>query len=154
MYKVPFSAITKALYYTLSNGPIGLEWFDASVPFDEIEEHFKQQDVFAYGIFGQSTADCTAPDDLKVWTSNITIEIYSNYRGRKMVAEKLEALMNYLSGEGWNVLCEQFAQNGFTLGSVAVGSLNINLPIYSEIGVWQSGTTDLIFKITQIEQGE
>ena len=59
IYKVPFVAISKAVYAVLSdtNNHIGLEWFDSAVPIYEIEDYFKSQAEFAYGIFGAADAD-------------------------------------------------------------------------------------------------
>ena len=99
IYKVPFVAISKAVYAVLSdtNNHIGLEWFDSAVPIYEIEDYFKSQAEFAYGIFGAADADCTPAKTVAVWDSTLQLEIYSNYKGRKVIAEKLEAVLNYLS---------------------------------------------------------
>lgn len=87
-YKLPFTAISKALYATL-NGQ-GLEWFDSAVPITEIEDYFRSQAEFAYGILGAADMDARDTKTGPVWTMSINLQIYSNYRGRKDVAQKLE----------------------------------------------------------------
>jgi len=151
IYKAPFYACQKALYTALSSSSIGLSWFDASVPIDEIENQFKNQAEFAYGIIGTATADCQSAKDVAVWNASIGLEIYSNYKGRKVIYQKLEGLLNYLSGAtGFQALQVALAPQGFALVSIEIGALTANMPIYSDMGVWQSGQTNIIFKVQQI----
>ncbi len=153
IYKAPFMAISKAVYTVLSgngNG-IGLEWFDSAVPIGEIDDYFKNQAEFTYGIFGAANADCTPNKTAAVWDSTLQLEIYSNYKGRKVIAQKLEAVLNYLSSDG-GTAAVQTALNaeGFALISMTVGVLRVNLPIYSDNGVWQSGSTSISFRVSQL----
>ncbi len=152
-YKAPFTAMNTALYAALSaeGCPIGIDWFDSSVPIEEIESLFRDQDEFAYGIFGTSDADCTQNKDTAVWDASLRLEIYSNYKGRKVVADKLEALLNYLSSDdGYGAIQSSLNLNGFTMVSIRVGAMRINLPIYSEQGIWQYGSTDIVFRLNQL----
>lgn len=116
-YKSPFYPVTKAFYAVTKNSPIGLDWFDSAVPITEIEEYFRKQKEFAYGILGASGADCTATaPDMASWNMSLQLEIYSNYKGRKVIAEKLEALLNYLSGDaGWDALQKSCTQTDTSL---------------------------------------
>lgn len=153
IYKAPFTAISTALYGAVSaeECPIGIDWFDSSVPIEEIESLFRDQAEFAYGIFGASDADCTPNKNSVVWDASLQLEIYSNYKGRKVVADKLGALLNFLgSDEGYNAIQAGLNAQGFALVSIRVGGLRVNLPIYSENGVWQSGSTDVVFKLNQL----
>lgn len=153
IYKVPFVAISKAVYAVLSdtNNNIGLEWFDSAVPINEIEDYFKSQAEFAYGIFGAAAADCTPNKTAAVWDSTLQLEIYSNYKGRKVIAQKLEAVLNYLSSDaGTDAIQSALNAEGFALISMTVGALRVNLPIYSDNGVWQSGGTNISFRVSQL----
>ncbi len=153
IYTTPFYAVTKALYTVLSSesSTVGLEWFDSSVPIEEIDDYFKNQSEFAYGIFGTSEADCEANKDLAVWNMNLTVEIYSNYKGRKVISQKLEALLNYLCTQTTlDAMQTVLAAEDFHMVKCTVGALRINLPMYSDNGVWQSGSTTLSFTISQI----
>ena len=153
IYKVPFVAISKAVYAVLSDAEngIGLEWFDSAVPINEIDDYFKSQAEFAYGIFGAADADCTPNKTAAVWDSTLQLEIYSNYKGRKVIAEKLEAVLNYLSSEdGKNAIQAALNAEGFALVCMTVNALRVNLPIYSDSGVWQSGSTNISFKVNQL----
>ena len=150
IYKTPFYAIAKALYTALSDSDIGLSWFDASVPIEEIENLFKTQSEFAYGIIGGSSADCASAKDIAVWDADIDVEVYSNYKGRKVIYQKLEALLNYVSTDaGYLALQTVLAEEGFQLISLSVGTLTVNLPFYGDTGVWQSGQTTITFKVKQ-----
>ena len=152
IYKAPFTAINKALYSVLTNNQaVALEWFDSAVPINEIDDYFKVQSEFAYGIFGESDADCRPNKTAVVWDGSLQLEIYSNYKGRKVVAQKLEALLNYLSSDtGFAALNTALSAEGYALVSLTVGSLRVNLPTYSENGVWQSGGTIISFQLHQL----
>ncbi|MBQ1576704.1 MAG: hypothetical protein IIZ83_07065 [Oscillospiraceae bacterium] len=153
IYKAPFTAIITALYGAISpeECPIGIDWFDSAAPIEEIESLFRDQAEFAYGIFGTSDADCTPNKDSAIWEASLRLEIYSNYKGRKVVADKLEALLNYLSSDaGYQAIQTGLNDHGFALVSIRVGGLRVNLPIFSENGVWQSGSTDVVFKLNQL----
>lgn len=152
MYKSPFMAISKALYQVLSNSDLDMGWFDSGIPVYEIHDYYKEQEDICYGIFGGCNADVSsASDSLKLWQANMDIEIYSNYKSRKVIAEKLEGLMNVLESE-WDALSEILRSEGFILVSITIGSLNVNMPLYSNIGVWQSGSAKISLNITQKEE--
>jgi len=151
IFKAPFTALTKSLYTVLNNNPsVGLDWFDSAVPINEIDDYFKAQAEFAYGIFGQSDADCAPNKTAVVWDGSLQLEVYSNYKGRKVVAQKLEALLNYLSNDGFAALGTELNREGYSLVSLTVGALRVNLPMYSDNGVWQSGGTTIRFQLHQI----
>ena len=140
-YKVPFVAITKALYAALQDKKcdVGLDWFDSSVPIEEIYSNFKKQAEFAYGIFGTSSADCIDNKTVAVWDAEIQLEIYSNYKGRKVVAEKLEAVLNYFSNDdkaGNKALQTVLNAEGYAVVEIIARDISINLPVYSDNGVW------------------
>lgn len=148
IYKVPFTALTRALYKTLSGQ--GLEWFDSAVPIHEIEDYFMKQTEFAYGILGAAEADARETKTAPVWSMILNLEIYSNYKGRKVVAEKLEELFNFLSSEaGWKALAENIQDEGFSLSDITVGALSISLPIVGDYGTWQNGGTTLKIRVSQ-----
>lgn len=151
VYVSPFAATMTALNGALNNSEIGIEWFDSAVPMMEIKNHFKAQERFEYGIFGEMDADCSDNKDTALWTVSINLEIYSNYNGRKNITLILEKLLNYLSqkDKGWNALAKILAENGFNLVSITAGAMHINLPIYSDIGVWQSGEMRITFTLSQ-----
>lgn len=151
LYNAPFTAATKALYSSLNgNAQVGIDWFDSAVPMTEIQTHFKGQEQFAYGIFGAADADCADSNDTALWTTSMNLEIYSNYRGRKQIADILDKLLNYLSStDGWTALAKSFVESGYNLVSIQIGTMHVNLPIYSDIGVWQSGEVQIIFTLNQ-----
>lgn len=150
IFRAPFYAVTKAVYSALKAMPDGLEWFDSSVPIPEIEDFFKAQPEFAYGIFGASTADCMPNKDIAVWQCSLNLDIYSNYKGRKAISIQLEKLLNYFSTqEGWDAIQTALGAEGFSMIDIRVGALSINPPIYAELGVWQSGSTQLNFRVQQ-----
>ena len=152
IYKAPFYAMQRAVYSALSQSSIDLQWFDSAVPIEEITELHKNQAEFAYGIMGTQDADCDSNKDTAFWNASIRLDVYSNYKGKKVITKTLEALLNYFCSEGYDKLQEVFYAEGFVMTSLSVGSLVVNAPMYSDIGVWQSGGTRGAFKLTQLKE--
>lgn len=152
IYKAPFYAMQKAVYAAFSQSSIDLQWYDSAVPIEEIAELHKNQAEFAYGIMGTQDADCETNKDTAFWNASIRLDVYSNYKGKKVVTKTLEALLNYFCSDGYYKLQEVFAGEGFALTSLSIGALVVNAPMYSDIGVWQSGGTRLTFKLTQMKE--
>ena len=152
IYKAPFYAMQRAVYSALSQSSIDLQWFDSAVPIEEIAELHKNQAEFAYGIMGTQAADCDSNKDTAFWNASIRLDVYSNYKGKKVITKTLEALLNYFFSEGYDKLQEVFYAEGFVMTSLSVGSLVVNAPMYSDIGVWQSGGTRVTFKLTQLKE--
>lgn len=150
IYKPPFFAMTKALNSALAEG--NLEWFDSSVPIEEIEGYFKDRAEFEYGIYGTSQVDCQDNKDSVIWDGSLDLEIYSNYKGRKRIAIRLEELLNFLSNDGVDAIGTALLEDGYKLISLTVGAMAINLPMFGEAGVWQSGHTTLTFRLQQIDE--
>lgn len=145
-YKSPFYAITKATRAALNE--LGVPWYDSSVPPAQIIEQHKNQAEITYGILGASQCDTVSNKDTAVWTARLDLEVYSNYKGRLKVSEVLEGVLNTMETE--NIMQEIFKGEGFAYVSVTIDSLQINQPIYTDIGVWQSGSTSLVFTLQQI----
>lgn len=151
-YKVPFFAVQSALYSALSGSDIGINWFDAGVSTEEIADFYKDQGEYAYGIIGASDADANANKDAVVWTMNLDLEVYSNYKGRKAVTNTLESLLNFFADSGtWDEMNTNLEPDGFMLVSVTVSRLRVNLPVYGDTGVWQSGATTVRLLVSQKE---
>lgn len=150
-YKLPFTAISKALYATL-NGQ-GLEWFDSAVPIAEIEDYFRSQAEFSYGILGAADMDARDTKTGPVWTMTINLQIYSNYRGRKDVAQKLEATFcRLVSPDGRAALNASLNTDGFTLVDLTIGAVSISLPIVGDAGEWQNGSINLKIRVGQLKE--
>lgn len=151
-YKVPFFAVQSALYKVLSGADATLSWFDAGATIEEIEGFYRGRQAFAYGIMGAADADALPNKDTIVWNARLDLEVYSNYQGKKDVSKRLESIVNHLCSEvAWKEVNDALEKEGFTLISLSIGSLRINLPIIGDSGTWQSGATSLILKIGQKE---
>lgn len=148
IYKLPFTAMTKALLKALK-AEGNLEWFDSAVPIFEIEQYFQERAEFEYGIMGASTLKSDSNKDTVIWRGSLSLEIYSNYRGRKLIAEHLEHMLNYLSHDGFEVMQKSFADDGYALVSINIDDFSINMPIYGDNGIWQSGVTAINFVLQQ-----
>lgn len=154
--KVPLYPATKALYQTLQHGGVlnggacGLEWYEGGSDIEEIEDDFKGQATFCYGILGVAEADQNDRDN-DIWDYSIQLEIYSNYPGRKIVAQKLQELMVFLSQPStWQQLDEILLPEGFTTISMSIGPHRLNPAIRGENGNWQSGSVNVTIKLNQV----
>lgn len=149
--KVPLYAATMAIYQALSGArAAGLEWYEGGTDIEEIENNFKTQAVFSYGILGAADADQNDKVE-DVWDYNIQLEIYSNYPGRKEVAQKLQGLMAALCTENvWDAIENALTPEGFKIIKMSIGPHRLNLPIRGDNGAWQSGSLNVTMKLNQI----
>lgn len=148
IYKLPFTAISRALMKALTEEG-NIEWFDCAVPIEEIEQYFQNRSEFEYGIIGAASITSDPNKDTVIWKGSVGLEIYSNYKGRKKIAARLEELLNHLSQNGFIILSEQFRACGYNLIRLSIGDMSINTPIYGNFAVWQSGVTDITFVLEQ-----
>ena len=140
-----------ALYKVLSKNS-DIKWFDSGATIEEIADFYKNQAEFAYGIIGAADADCDANKDTVVWEMSLDLEIYSNYKGRKVITQKLNDLLNqFCDSTQFTAINEVLNETGFVLIKLTVGSLRVNLPVFSDNGIWQSGGTTLRLTIGQKE---
>ena len=151
-FKTPFYAVMKAVNRALQENESGTEWFDGSAEIPEIESFFQDQSEFSYGIIGASEADTIPNMDMEIWEMTVELEVYSNYKGKKVIAQTLEALLNYLcTKKAWILLQTELKEEKFQLVDMHVGKLRINLPIFSDKGTWQSGGTNVTFRVGHIK---
>lgn len=149
-YRLPFNSMQAALYKVLSTMDIG--WFDSGVSITEIEDYYKGQGQIAYGVIGAADADANVNKDKTIWSVALDLEVYSNYKGRKHVIDTLEAVVNLLDNtSSIKTMNERLNEENFTLVDITIGNIRVNLPIYGDSGVWQSGATTLTFRIGQGE---
>ncbi len=150
MFHLPIYSVSRALYQALKNGGAGgLQWFDGGSTIKEVETEFKNQAQFFYGIIGAAEADQNDRAD-DIWDVGITLEIYSNYSGRKIVSQKLQALLDFLSQDStWNTMDGMLNADGFQIIRIDLGPYRINLPIIGDNGNWQSASVQIVFKVNQ-----
>lgn len=148
IYKAPFYSVGKVIYKALSE--MSIDWFDSSASPSDVEEFFKDQSEYSYGILGTSTADCFPNKDTAIWECSTMVEIYSNYKGRKVIGLLFEELLNHLcSQECWDAIQKGLNDEGYTLIDIKIGAMSVNMPMYGEYGIWQSGTTSIQLNIQQ-----
>ena len=93
--------------------------------------------------FGRGRYGRAGHEDRPVWTMSINLQIYSNYRGRKDVAQKLETTFcRLVSPDGREALNTSLNTDGFNLVDLTVGAVSISLPIVGDAGEWQNGSID------------
>ena len=148
---VPLYPAIAALYHALKNGAAGgLQWFDGGASIEEVETNFQNQSSFCYGIIGAAEADQVDGTD-DIWEVNIQLEIYSNYSGRKIVAQKLQALQTYLcQAEAWEAIEAKLLPENFRMIILSIGPHRINQPIFSDAGNWQNGSVNITIKLNQV----
>lgn len=151
---VPLYPAIMAVYHALKDGAAGdVRFFDGGTSDEEIEAEFRNQATFFYGIIGAAEADQRDGVD-DIWDVEIQLEIYSNYSGRKIVTQKLQAVQTYLcQAAAWDKIESKLLSEDFTLISISIGSHRINQAIFGEAGVWQNGSVPITLKLNQVIKG-
>ena len=153
LFRVPFYPVIKVLLDVLSKSGIGLEWFDGAEQPEYINSLFKNQAEIKYGVFGLSDADVRQNKTKIFWDFWLDLEVYSNYQGRKDIAQTLQSLLGYFnSQEAVDALSAGLQAEGYLLTDLEVGKLHMGLPMYNDIGIWQNGSAPVKFLLEQVDE--
>ncbi|MBQ0066781.1 MAG: hypothetical protein KBS60_01145 [Phascolarctobacterium sp.] len=148
-YRVPFYSVGKALYAALAEID-GTKWFQASTTPDEVKAQFKGRNEYLYGIIGSIAANVDDNKDVAIWRVPVQLELYSSYKGNKVLAQEIEAVVNYFSDAEKTIMAEKLAADGFSLISLEINDMSINSPIDSDEGSWTMGGMQLVICIGQV----
>ena len=151
-YRLPFYPATKVLQDVFSKSDIGLAWFDGAEQPEQINSLFKNQAEIKYGVFGFSDADVLNNKTVIFWEFWLDLEVYSNYQGRKIVAQTLQKILGYFSSqEAWDALSEGLLAEGYDLKQIDMGKVHMGLPMHNDIGIWQNGSLPVKFLLEQTD---
>lgn len=135
---VPISIIQEAVYKTLAACIEDYAIIDDSTPFEDGRMPEK-----SFGVIGPITAvPEAAKTDTALWTVTVTIDVYSNYPGKKEVNSMVDDIVYVLTAA--DIAFEKYKTLDQTVEMVEVRAEDM------ESGaIWQHGSIRIIFKVEQ-----
>ena len=135
---VPISIIQEGVYKTLTACVEGYEIVDDSTPFENGKMPKK-----SFGVIGPITAvPEEAKTDTAIWNVTVTIDVYSNYPGKKEINAMVDDIVYILTAA--DITFEKYKNLNQTVEMVEIRAED------TESGeVWQHGSVRIIFKVEQ-----
>lgn len=137
---VPILELQKSIYDLFSRAITGYEIVDDSSPLLD-----GQIPGGKFGIIGAITAmPTTTKIDTVIWNATVSIELYSNYRGKKEINEMANDV-SYVLTAG------KFLMNNFNELSCTIEDVECRAEDWEDGTLWQHGTVRAVFKLEQKE---
>lgn len=154
IFKIPLIPFQSELYRLLSDTEdgVGFPVFDSGVSLDEILPQLKSMAAAELATIADvSCSQSSAKVDAIRWMVNVRIELFSTYKGRKRVAEMMNAI-GFTVTKFQNAFGANLAHKGYDLVDVSVGESIIGTPITEGGITWQNGYITLRYQLAQIDE--
>ena len=152
VFTTPFFAFQSELYKLLTNADeMDFPVYDSSLSLQDITKQLNFQGEVNYGIITDVTGTPTsAKTDAIIWKMSVRIELFSNYRGRKRIADMItkigEVTTQYI--EPFNI---NLAKNNYSVVRMVIGQSTIGPAINDGAINWQNGFINIEYYLSQLE---
>lgn len=152
IFKAPLIAFQSELYAMLSNADeMTFSVYDSSMTISEILNSLKNQEIVNYGVIADvSCSPTSAKADSVMWRVNVRIELFSTYRGRKQVADMINAIGS-VATQYADVFDANLAAKGYRLIKMEAGESVIGGAVEANGIVWQNGYINLNYQLYQLD---
>lgn len=152
-FTTPFYVFQSELYKLLTNADeMDFNIYDSALSLEEINKSLKQCDKVMYGILTDvSGTPTSAKTDAIIWKMSVRIELITNYKGRKPIAEMITKI-----GEVATAYLDIFDINlsgrGYSVVRMELGQSVIGSAITDGAITWQNGYITLNYYLSQLTE--
>ena len=152
-FSTPFYVFQSEFFKLMTNADeMDFEIFDSGLSLKEINKLLKQQQTVRYGILTDiSGTPTSAKVDAIVWKMTVRIELLTNYKGRKPIAEMITKI-----GEVATAYLDIFDANlsgrGYSVVRMEIGQSVIGSAITDGAITWQNGYITLNYYLSQLTE--
>lgn len=152
-FTTPFYVFQSELYKLLTNADeMDFSIYDSALSLEEINKSLKQCDKVMYGILTDvSGTPTSAKTDAIIWKMSVRIELITNYKGRKPIAEMITKI-----GEVATAYLDIFDINmsgrGYSVVRMEIGQSVIGSAIADGAITWQNGYITLNYYLSQLTE--
>lgn len=152
-FSAPFYEFQEELYALLTKADeMDFQVFDSAMTVNEISEQLKNLSEVKFGVIADvSAAPTSSKVDAIIWAMSVRIELFSNYRGRKKIAEMINKIgsvaTEYLEAFDSNMMPKGFSVVRMSIGESTIGSATGNGSL-----IWQNGYINLTYYLSQLEE--
>ena len=152
-FSTPFYVFQSEFFKLMTNADeMDFSIYDSALSLEEINKSLKQCDKVMYGILTDvSGTPTSAKTDTIVWKMTVRIELITNYKGRKPIAEMITKI-----GEVATAYLDIFDANlsgrGYSVVRMELGQSVIGSAITDGAIVWQNGCITLNYYLSQLTE--
>lgn len=152
-FTTPFYVFQSELYKLLTNADeMDFNVYDSALSLEEINKSLKQCEKVMYGILTDvSGTPTSAKTDAIIWKMSVRIELITNYKGRKPIAEMITKI-----GEVATAYLDIFDINlsgrGYSVVRMELGQSVIGSAITDGAITWQNGYITLNYYLSQLTE--
>lgn len=128
------------------------EIFDSGLSLEEINKSLKQCDKVMYGILTDvSGTPTSAKTDAIIWKMSVRIELITNYKGRKPIAEMI-AKIGEVATAYLDIFDINMSGRGYSVVRMELGQSVIGSAIADGAITWQNGYITLNYYLSQLTE--
>lgn len=152
VFKPPFYEFQSEIYSLFTKADeMNFSIYDSGLSIQEILNDLKNMSSVKYGIIADVTgSQASAKVDSIIWQMSVRIELFSNYKGRKPIAEMINTITavatQYIDAFSANLISKGYQVVRMSVGESAIGSA-----IGDGSLVWQNGYITLNYFLAQLE---
>lgn len=135
---VPITAVQTAVYKALTKYTTGYPVIDDTTP---LEDGILPADAVCI-IGGITAVPQVTKNDAVIWETTITIDVYSNYRGKKVINGMVDDIVTVLSGA-------ELECNGYDVLMRNVDIVEVRAEDFVDDHIWQHGIVRFVFRVSQ-----
>ncbi len=153
VFKIPLIPFQTELYKLFSDRDdgVGFPIFDSGLSLDEILPQLKEMTEVEFATIADvSCSQSSAKVDTIRWSVSVRIELFSTYKGRKRVAEMMNAI-GTTATKFQGAFGSNLSAKGYDLVEMSVGESIIGTPVTAGGLTWQNGFITMNYLLAQIE---
>ena len=138
----PITAVQAAVYKTLNKCLEGYPILDDSTPFEDGKPPASE-----FCVIGPiSTVPDGGKTDVALWNCTVTIDVYSDYCGKKIINQMLDEIVTVLT---MTAESDALIIENYNLINLNIELVEVHAEDWSDNRIWQHGTVRTALKIEQ-----
>lgn len=152
VFAPPYTELQTEFYKLMTNADeMDFEVYDSGMSIQEIMGSLKLMNTINYGIIADITGTQTAAKtDAIIWQMNIRLELFSNYKGRKQIADMINTVAKVVTTYQ-NEFNANLCQKGYFVVRNQIGESAIGSAIGDGNLTWQNGYITITYFLSQLE---
>ena len=152
VFAPPYTELQTEFYKLMTNADeMDFEVYDSGMSIQEIMGSLKLMNTINYGVIADITGTQTAAKtDAIIWQMNIRLELFSNYKGRKQIADMINTVAKVVTTYQ-NEFNANLCQKGYFVVRNQIGESAIGSAIGEGNLTWQNGYITITYFLSQLE---
>ena len=152
VFAPPYTELQSEFYKLMTNADeMDFDVYDSGLSIQEILGSLKNMSSINYGVIADITGNQTAAKtDAIIWQMNIRLELFSNYKGRKKIADMINTVAKVVT-QYQDAFNANLCQKGYFVVRTQIGESAIGSAIGDGNLTWQNGYLTITYFLSQLE---